>query len=527
MAVFSSRPVALIVLDGFGIAPKSNSNSISVAKTPFFDSLLTRYPAMLLNASGLSVGLPRGEVGNSEVGHSTIGSGILRYQSLPRIDRSISTGQFFQDTILVETLKRAKKTKAKVHFIGLIGNGGVHASQEHLEALLSLARSMKLKKNVFVHAFLDGRDTARDIGKQFMTKLLDVCKKEKVGEVATVGGRFFGMDRNNNWDRIAKAYSAIVKGESEYTYRDPLTGISEFYEKNIFDEEMPPFVIVDRKNNPIGKVEDGDVVVFFNFRADRARQMTEAFVEKDFNKFENVKFTNLDVVTFTEYKKGLPVKVIFPPEIIANPIAKVVSDFKLRQLHIAETEKYAHVTFFMNGMTEAPFALEDRILVPSPDVLSYDEKPEMSAQLVTDNILASLKADKHDFYVVNYANSDMVGHTGNLQACIQAIEAVDKNLQQVVTAIVNKGGVAFITADHGNAEELLNPLTGEIDKEHNNYPIPLLIVGNAFDGQANLDLQNIELAYLSPIGILADVAPTILKVMGLDIPSEMTGTNLL
>ncbi|MFA7315144.1 MAG: 2,3-bisphosphoglycerate-independent phosphoglycerate mutase [Candidatus Magasanikbacteria bacterium] len=523
----SSRPVALIVLDGFGIAPKSNSNSISIANTPFFDSLLTRYPSMLLNASGLSVGLPRGEVGNSEVGHITIGSGILRYQSLPRIDRSISTGLFFKDPMLMEAFGRAKKTKAKLHFVGLIGNGGVHTSQEHLEALLSFAKSMKFKKDVFVHAFLDGRDTARDIGKQFMEKLLGVCKKEKVGEVASVGGRFFGMDRNNNWDRIKKAYDAIVLGESEYTYRDPLVGISEFYEKNIFDEEMEPFVIVDRKNKPIGKIEDGDVVIFFNFRADRARQLAQSFVEKDFNKFETTKFTNLDVVTFTEYKKGLPAKVIFPPEIIASPIAKVVSDFSLKQLHIAETEKYAHVTFFMNGMTEEPFVGEDRILIPSPDVLSYDQKPEMSASLVTENILSSLKANKHDFYVVNYANPDMVGHTGNLQACIQAIEAVDRNLQQVVTGIVNKGGVAFIMADHGNAEELINPLTGEIDKEHNNYPVPFLVVGNAFDGQSNKDLKNIELPYLSPVGILADVAPTILKTMGLDIPAEMTGTNLL
>ena len=520
-------PVALIVLDGFGIAPKSNSNSISVAKTPFFDYLLVRYPAMLLNASGLSVGLPRGEVGNSEVGHSTIGSGILRYQSLPRIDRYISTGQFFQDTILIEAFQRAKKSKAKLHFIGLIGNGGVHASQEHLEALLSFARSMKIKKNVFIHTFLDGRDTARDIGKQFMTKLLDVCKKEKVGEVASVGGRFFGMDRNNNWDRIAKAYNAIVNGESDYLYRDPLVGISEFYDKNIFDEEMEPFVIVNRKNQPIGKIEDGDVVIFFNFRADRARQLVQTFVEKDFTKFETTKFTNLNLITFTEYKKGLPVQVVFPPEIIINPITKVVSDFNLKQLHIAETEKYAHVTFFMNGMTEAPFVGEDRILVPSPDVISYDQKPEMSASLITENILASLKANEHDFYVVNYANSDMVGHTGNLQACIQAIEAVDKNLEIVVTDIVKKGGMAFIMSDHGNAEELLNPLTGEIDKEHNNYPVPFLVVGNAFDGQFNKDLQSIGLPYLSPVGILADVAPTILTAMGLSIPSEMTGTNLL
>lgn len=519
-------PTALIVLDGYGIAPASNSNSISLAKTPFFDSLLANYPSMLLNASGLSVGLPRGEVGNSEVGHTTIGSGILRYQSLPRIDRSISTGQFFKDPILVEAFTKVKKTKAKIHFVGLIGNGGVHASGEHLEALISFAKSMKIKKNVFIHAFLDGRDTARDLGKQFVEQLQSVCKKEKVGEIASIGGRFFGMDRNTNWDRIAKAYNAIAKGESEYMVRDPLEAISEFYVKEVYDEEIPPFVVADKKNRPLATVENGDVVIFFNFRADRARQLTEAFVTKDFKEFETVKYDDLDFITFAEYKKDLPVKVLFPPEIIANPIAKVVSDFNLKQLHIAETEKYAHVTFFMNGMTEDPFVGEERILIPSPDVISYDQKPEMSAPVVTQNIIKSLKAGVHDFYVVNYANPDMVGHTGNLQACVQAVEAVDQSLQAVVTEILKRGGTAFVMADHGNAEELMNPLTGEIDKEHNNYPIPLIIASNQYQGQANPDLKSIDLPYLSPIGILADVAPTILTHMGLDVPAEMTGTNL-
>ncbi|MFA7245422.1 MAG: 2,3-bisphosphoglycerate-independent phosphoglycerate mutase [Candidatus Magasanikbacteria bacterium] len=522
----SQRPVALIILDGFGIAPKSISNSISLAKTPFFDSLLAHYPSMLLNASGLSVGLPRGEVGNSEVGHTTIGSGILRYQSLPRIDRSIATGQFFKEKVLLEAFQNAKNNKKKIHFVGLIGNGGVHASQEHLEALLSFAKSMKIKKNVFIHAFLDGRDTARDVGKQFMEKLLIFCKKEKVGEVASVGGRFFAMDRNNNWDRIAKAYNAIVKGESEYRYRDPLDAISQFYNKEIYDEELPPFVLVDRKDRAIGNIEDGDMVVFFNFRADRARQLSEAFVSKDFKNFENLKYENLDFITFTEYKKDLPAKVIFSPEITANPIAKVISGFNLKQLHIAETEKYAHVTFFMNGMTEKAFVGEERILIPSPDVLSYDEKPEMSADLVTENIVKALKADKHDFYVINYANPDMVGHTGNLQACIKAVETVDISLQKIITEILKRGGTAFVMADHGNAEELVNPLTGEIDKEHNNYPVPFVIISNKFDGQANPDLKSMELPYLSPVGILADVAPTILTHMGLDVPAEMTGTNL-
>ncbi len=521
------RPVALIVLDGFGVAPASHSNSITQAHTPFFDSLVQQYPSMLLNASGLHVGLPRGEVGNSEVGHMSIGSGILKYQSLPRIDRSISTGRFFNIPELQKAFSFAKNNKKKVHFMGLIGNGGVHASQEHLEALLSFAKSMKLKKNVFVHAFLDGRDTAKDNGKLFLGQLLAFMKKEKVGEIASLSGRFFAMDRNQNWDRIKKAYDAIVRGVEGQNHRDPMKAVEEAYSKNIFDEEFEPITIVDRKNNPVGAIEDGDVVVFFNFRADRARQLSQAFVKPVFEEFERQKFDQLQFITFTEYKKDLPTHVLFPPEIIKNPIAKVFSDFNLKQLHIAETEKYAHVTFFLNGMTEDKFSGEDRILIPSPDVSTYDQKPEMSADDVTKNIITSLRAQQHDFYAINYANPDMVGHTGNLEACKKAVQTVDTALKQIVPEIVKQGGVAFIMADHGNAEELVNPITGEMDKEHNNYPVPFVVVGKNFEGQPNQDLKSTELAFLTPVGMLADVAPTILKVSGLDIPREMTGTSLI
>ena len=385
------KPVALIILDGFGIAPPSDYNAISIAKKPFFDSLLQSYPSHLLKASGMSVGLPEGEVGNSEVGHTSIGSGILQYQSLPRIDKSISTGQFFKIPELEKAIKKLKENKkTKLHLMGLIGNGGVHSSSEHLEALINLAKVSKIKNQVCVHAFLDGRDTDRDAGIDFVKSLEKYLKKQKTGEIASISGRYFAMDRNHNWGRIEKAYKAIVEGQSVQKYRDPEKAIRDSYNKKIYDEEFEPVVIKSRMGRPIGTVDDGDVVVFFNFRADRARQISHALVDENFDKFKRNK-QNIDLITFTEYEKNIPAQVLFSPEIIKNPIAKVFSDFNLKQLHIAETEKYAHVTFFLNGTQEEAFSGEDRILIPSPAVTSYDEKPEMSANEVTKNLLKAIK----------------------------------------------------------------------------------------------------------------------------------------
>ena len=521
------RPVALIVLDGFGIAPAGKANAISLAKKPFFDSLVQTYPTHLLQASGMNVGLPEGEVGNSEVGHITIGSGILRYQSLPRVDKSISTGHFFKLPAIQQVIEKVKSSGCKLHFMGLVSNGGVHSSQEHLEALINFAKTAKIKDKVYIHAFLDGRDTAKDIGKSFMEKLLQYCKKEKVGEIASICGRFYAMDRNKNWDRIGAAYSAIVNGESGKVHNDPIKAIEESYAENVFDEEFVPTVMVDKKNRPIGTIDEGDVVIFFNYRADRARQLTQALVSPKFDKFQTKPLPNLNMITFTEYKKGLPVQVLFPPEVTKNPLGKVFSDYNLKQLHIAETEKYAHVTFFMNGTQEKAFAGEERILIPSPNVTSYDEKPEMSAAELTKNILKSVKADKHDFYVINYANPDMVGHTGNLEATVKAVETVDAALAKVVPAILKKGGSVFIVGDHGNAEELVNPITGATDKEHNNYPVPFISANSKLQGQPNPDLVGGDLSLVPPIGILADVAPTILSVAGLQVAPEMTGTCLV
>lgn len=523
----NKKPVALIILDGFGIAPDGKSNAISIAGTPYFNSLIKRYPFMLLEASGLSVGLPRGEVGNSEVGHMSIGSGILKYQSLPRIDRSICTGQFFKNKTLQDAFTKVKTGKSKLHIMGLVSNGGVHSSIEHLEAIIEMTKTMKIKKNVFIHAFLDGRDTPRDIAKNFIKDLIKFTKHEKFAKIASISGRFYAMDRNNNWDRIEKAYKVIAHGDSQNRSRDPLKAIEESYKKEIYDEEFLPTVIVDRKNNPIAKVEDGDVVLFFNFRADRARQLTECFVNKDFDKFITKKYQNLDFISFTEYKKDFKNKILFEPEIIENPLAKVFSDNGLSQLHIAETEKYAHITFFLNGMIEEKFKNEDRILIPSPDVDSYDKKPEMGAFEISKSILDSLKQEKYDFYAVNFANPDMVGHTGNVEATVKAIKSVDECLEKIIPEFLKKNGTVYLVSDHGNSEELINLATGEIDKEHNNHPVPFVIISNKFEGQYNPDIDHNHISLLKPVGVLSDIAPTILKHADLDIPNEMTGRPLI
>jgi 2,3-bisphosphoglycerate-independent phosphoglycerate mutase len=523
----SKRPLALIVLDGFGIAPPSPTNAVSVAHKPFFDSLLARYPSMLLQASGMNVGLPQGEVGNSEVGHTTIGSGILRYQSLPRIDKAIEDKTFFDMPLLLDAAKRVRESGKKLHLVGLIGNGGVHASQTHLLALLQFCHQQKISAQTFLHTFTDGRDTAKDIGAQFMEDVLVACKKMKTGGVASVGGRFFGMDRNRNWDRMQKAYDAIVFGQSASLFRDPMEAIRASYAKQVFDEEMKPVVMTDKKGQPLATIEDGDTIIMFNFRADRARELAQALVTKNFKHLNVKPFSDLKVLTFTEYEKGLPVDVLFPTEIVANPLAKIISDQGLSQLHIAETEKYAHVTFFLNGMTEQAFPGEERILVPSPSIPSYDQKPEMSAFEVTDHLLKSLTLGSHDFYAINYANPDMVGHTGNLPATVKAVEAVDHCLSKIIPEILKHDGVACILADHGNAEELVNPITGAVDKEHNMYPVPFVIVGNAYDGKSNPDLASMDLSLIPPVGILSDVAPTMLALAGLPLAPEMTGTCLI
>lgn len=523
-----NRPVVLAILDGWGVAPSSRSNPIPVAKTPNIDYLIDNFPTMTLQASSEAVGLPWGEMGNSEVGHLNLGAGRIIYQNLPRISKAISEGTFFTNEAFLSAIKHIKKHKSKLHLLGLTSTGGVHSSMDHLFALLNFCQRHKLKE-VYIHVILDGRDVPLDSGLNFITKLQKKIKELKLGKIATISGRYYVMDRDNRWDREEKAYLAIAEGKAERTTEDPLAIIKKSYKEKNYDEEFIPTVILE-KGKPVATVEDNDAIIFYNFRPDRARQLTIAFVLPGFEKFKrprNIK--NLFFVTMAQYGENLPVVVAFPPVKIEQPLGKVVSDAGLKQLHIAETEKYAHVTYFFNGGNEKPFKGQDNILIPSPSVSSYDKKPEMSIRELTERLTKEIDKGKYDFIVVNYANPDMVGHTGNMKAVIKALEAVDECVGKLYKAVLALDGVLFITADHGNSEALTNPQTGNIDKEHTVNPVPFIAVRKDWQGKtlyADM-IQDHDLSMLQPTGILSDVPVTILNYMGLKLSPEMTGHNLL
>ncbi len=521
------KPVVLIILDGFGIAPPSRANAISLAKTPNFDKYASNYPVMPLSASGEAVGLSWGEMGNSQVGHLSLGSGVIPYQNLPRITKAITDGTFFKNEAFLKACNHAKEKSTALHLLGLVSSGGVHSYNEHLYALLELAHQQKIDR-VFVHVFLDGRDTPYNSGLNFVSKLEDKLKKIGVGAIATVSGRFYAMDRDNRWDRVAKAFQAIVDGSSEQKFDDPLKAIEASYAKGVYDEEFIPTVIIDDLNQPKGKIKDGDAVIFFNFRPDRARQLTKALVLPGFEKFKRPYYKDLFMVTMTEYEKDLPVTVAFPPLSIDMPLARVISEAGLKQFHIAETEKYAHVTYFFNGGSEKIYTGEDRVLIPSPQVTSYDQKPAMSARELTSRVTQVIKEGTYDFIVVNFANPDMVGHTGNIQATVEAIEILDQEIGEIVETVLSYDGVALVTADHGNAERMYDLQTGEIDKEHTNNPVPLFIIGKDFAGKSVLaGMAGTDLSRVTPVGVLSDVPPTILKIMGIKKPPVMSGSSLI
>jgi 2,3-bisphosphoglycerate-independent phosphoglycerate mutase len=520
------RPVVLVVLDGFGIAPAGNGNAITEAKMPVFKHLVDTYPAMTVHASGGAVGLPWGEMGNSEVGHLTIGAGRIFYQSLPRINLAIETGDFYTNAMLKKAFEHARTSGGAIHLMGLVSEGNVHASLEHLTALLDMCQREKAK-NVFLHAFLDGRDAIYNSGKGFLTQVQTKMSELGLGMIASLSGRYYAMDRDNRWDRVQKAYDAIVNGTGELAETWE-AAVDASYAKSVFDEQFVPTVIAPQ-GKALATVKEHDSVIFFNFRPDRARELTKAFVLPGFDKFPRTAFQDLEFVTFTEYEKDLPVDVAWPPQVIDQCLAKVVSDAGLRQLHIAETEKYAHVTFFLNGMREEEFPGEDRVIIPSPRVSSYDQQPEMSAPQITDRVVKEIANGQYDFIALNFANPDMVGHTGNEPATIKAIETVDTCIGQIVTAALAVGGAVVITADHGNAEEVKNLVTGDIDKEHSTNPVPLLIIAKDLEGirAPSGDVVGGDLSLNPPVGMLADVAPTILHMLGLTIPPDMTGQSLI
>ena len=521
----NSKPVVLLILDGWGVAPPTVGNAVTSANLKYWDYLLKNYPSTLLQASGEAVGLPWGKMGNSEVGHLTIGAGQIFLQSLEKINREIAIGSFFENAAFLKAVNHVKNNHSNLHLIGLLGDGGVHAHQSHLLALLDLAAKNNLHTKTYLHLFLDGRDTARNSGLIFLEELLEVINKMNCARVASLSGRYYGMDRNKNWDRIQKSF-AVVTGASNVKATDSLAAVRMSYAKNIFDEEFEPTMIFDGDGQPVAAIGDNDAVIFFNFRADRARQLTQTFVLDDFSGFKRgKKFDNLLFVGFSEYEKGLPMEVAFPKPEIAWPLARIISENGGKQLHLAETEKYAHVTFFLNGLREEPFLGEERILLPSPNVASYDLKPEMSSFLIKDKLIEALKSGKFDFLAVNFASPDMVGHTGNLEASKAAVEAVDRCLAEIVEEIIRLGGQAVITADHGNVEEIINLETKEIDKEHSNFPVPLILAKeeykNKFPARDNGELYTLKIR-----GALVDVAPTILAMLGLEKPESMIGIDL-
>lgn len=508
----SKKPVMLMILDGFGIAPKSEGNAVSLAKKPNFDRLLEKYPHSQLQASGLFVGLPDGQMGNSEVGHLNIGAGRIVYQELTRITKSIADGDFFTNEALVKAMENAKKTDGALHLMGLLSDGGVHSHIDHLRGLLEFAKKAGVQ-NVYVHAFMDGRDVPPSSGKEFIEKAEAMMAEVGIGKIATVSGRYYAMDRDNRWERVELAYNAMVLGQGE-TANSAVEAIEKSYHDDKTDEFVLPTVI-EKDGNPVAKIKNGDSVVFFNFRPDRAREITRAINDKVFDGFKR-ETLDLTFVTMTQYDKTLEgVEVAFKPQTLTNTLGEYVSDKGLNQLRIAETEKYAHVTFFFNGGVEKENKNEERALIPSPKVATYDLKPEMSAYEVTEELIKRLDSDKYDMVILNFANPDMVGHTGVVEAAVKAIEAVDECLGKVVDKVLEKDGTVFITADHGNAETMIDFSTGNPFTAHTTQPVPFVWVANDTEGRTIKD------------GKLADIAPTMLNVLGLEAPAEMTGENLI
>ena len=509
----SKKPVVLMILDGYGLNERHDGNAVYEAKTPVMDRLMKEYPFVKGNASGLSVGLPDGQMGNSEVGHLNMGAGRIVYQELTRITKSIEDGDFFENPEFLAAVENCKNHDSALHLYGLVSDGGVHSHITHIFGLLELAKRNGLTK-VFVHCFLDGRDTPPSSGKEFVAELEEKMKELGVGRVASVMGRYYAMDRDNRWDRVKLAYDALTKGEGNRG--ESATGlIQESYDNGKTDEFVLPAVVTEN-GAPVGLIREHDSVIFFNFRPDRAREITRAFCDDSFSGFEREKRMELTYVCFTDYDETIPNKLVaFKKETISNTFGEFLAAHGKKQARIAETEKYAHVTFFFNGGVEEPNPGEDRILVKSPKVPTYDMQPEMSAPQVCEKLVEAIHSGKYDVIIVNFANPDMVGHTGVEAAAVKAIEAVDACVGKTVEAILEENGVLFICADHGNAEQLIDYATGEPFTAHTTNPVPFILV-NAGEGYG-----------LREGGCLADIAPTLIELMGMEQPKEMTGRSLL
>jgi 2,3-bisphosphoglycerate-independent phosphoglycerate mutase len=517
-----TRPFVLIIMDGWGINPRKEANAIALARTPNLDRLASQWPHTAVRTSGLAVGLPEGQMGNSEVGHQNIGAGKRVLQDYTRVSESISDGTFFQNLALLSAIEHVKKNSSRLHLCGLLGTGGVHAHVSHLEALLRLAKNHGIDE-VYIHSFTDGRDSSPTGGVEFMKQLearAQAVNPEHPARVATVTGRYYAMDRDNRWDRTGSTYLAMTRSEGLQA-PSAVEAIQQSYDKNVTDEFILPTVIIE-DGHPVAVVQAGDALIHYNFRPDRARQLTKAFVMTELTPLAEGKFNrgprlaDLQYVMMTEYEAGLDAAVAFRADEVELPIARVIAEQGLKQFHTAETEKYAHVTYFINGRRETPFSGEDRFLVPSPKVPTYDLQPEMSAAGITETAVERIRSGDYDFIVMNYANADMVGHTGVIDATIKGVEAVDTGVGKVVEATLAAGGSLLITADHGNAEQLIEYDTGKPFTAHTTNPVPLYLIA-----------PHLAQARLRSDGILADVAPTILYALNLPLPKDMSGRPLV
>jgi len=506
-------PNLLLILDGWGHRDSADANAISMANTPVWDSLLEAYPHTLIHTSGLKVGLPEGQMGNSEVGHMNLGAGRIVYQNLTRINKAIEDGDFFTNPALLGACEKTNALDGALHIIGLLSPGGIHSHEDQIAAMIDMAEQQGCQ-HIYLHALLDGRDTpprsAENSLQYFSKKLADSGK----GQIASVSGRYFGMDRDKRWDRVEKAYLAIVEGRSDEQYRDALSALKDAYERGEDDEFVRPTCIVTAEGEPV-RMQDGDALVFMNFRADRARELTRAITEADFEGFDRPRFLSLSTfVMLTEFADDIKADCAFPPMPLSNSLGEYLSKQGLTQLRIAETEKYAHVTFFFSGGQEREFSGENRILIPSPNVATYDLKPEMSAYEVCEKLVKAIKNREYDAIICNFANGDMVGHTGDLSAAIQAVEVLDECLGMITEAILEVDGNCLITADHGNVEQMKDDKTGQALTSHTDGPVPLVYVGK-------------QLLSLKENGSLCDISPSLLELMHLDIPSEMSGQSLI
>jgi 2,3-bisphosphoglycerate-independent phosphoglycerate mutase len=526
------KPLVLIILDGWGYRAETKANAIALARKPTYDRLLREYPNTLIHTSGQYVGLPDNQMGNSEVGHLNIGAGRIVHMDSTRIELMIQNGEFFSHPVLLAAMKNARSDGRQLHLFGLLSDGGVHSYQTHLYALLKMAKQQGVER-VFVHAFMDGRDTLPTNGAGYLAQVQQKMREYNCGQVATVSGRYYAMDRDRRWERIAKAYNAMVLGEGEGgKYVDPVQGMKDFYNKGVTDEFVVPFVCTDTRGGPLATIRDNDSCICFNFRADRVRQITRALTRNsglnekggsDLPGAADLDATiprdrvpkNLHYVCMTRYDKNFSLPVVIPPESLENILANVMGGENLRNLRVAETEKYAHVTYFFNGGVEQPFPGEDRLLVPSQKVATYDLKPEMSAAGIADAVVRATEDGTFDVIIVNFANADMVGHSGKIEPTVKAVETVDACLARVESAVRAKGGAILITADHGNAELMIDPATGGPHTAHTTNPVPFIVVA-----------ENAKQFTLKPGGSLRDISPTLLGMLGLDEPKEMTGTDL-